>query len=128
MPFFPESPRWLAKVGRVSEARTVLRATRSAEIDIEPELRSIVNNINADRTAEMENNSYWRMMFPKMVEVEVQVPREDGKGTRTEVRRQRDKGQRELRKRVVLSVWLQIMQELTGIGVVTVYGKLPHSI
>ncbi|KAF7969166.1 hypothetical protein HWV62_28222 [Athelia sp. TMB] len=121
IPFFPESPRWLAKVGRVNEARKVLRATRAADIDIEPELRSIVKNINADREAEMENNSYWRMIWPKMVEIEVEVDREDGKGTRIEVRRQRDKGQRELRKRVVLSVWLQIMQELTGIGVVTVY-------
>lgn len=68
------------------------------------------------------------MIWPKMVEIEVEVDREDGKGTRIEVRRQRDKGQRELRKRVVLSVWLQIMQELTGIGVVTVYGTSLHMV
>lgn len=58
----------------------------------------IVKSVNIDRVNEADN-TYWRMMFPKT------------------------KAQREVRWRVVLSVWLQIMQELVGIGVITVYGR-----
>ncbi|EGN99600.1 hypothetical protein SERLA73DRAFT_72404 [Serpula lacrymans var. lacrymans S7.3] len=94
IPFFPESPRYLAKVGRVSEARAVLQATRSG--DVEAELRLIVRSVMHDRQ-NAHDNHYTSMIFAKT------------------------KTQRELRWRVVLSVWLQIMQELVGIGVITVY-------
>lgn len=107
VPFFPESPRWLVKVGRVPEARRVLRATRAAATDIEPELRAIVRNINADRQAEADNNCYLRMIWPRIVDVTVEVRGVgvDGEETmRVEVRRERDRRQVELRKRVVLSV------------------------
>ncbi|EIW82622.1 hypothetical protein CONPUDRAFT_135963 [Coniophora puteana RWD-64-598 SS2] len=94
VPFFPESPRYLAKVGRIDEARAVLEATRSGSVDAE--LRLIVQSVRDDASRESDN-SYWRMLFPKSVK------------------------QKELHRRVVLSVWLQIMQELVGIGVITVY-------
>ncbi|MCJ1476217.1 hypothetical protein MMC13_004883 [Lambiella insularis] len=92
--FFPESPRWLLKVGREDEAVAVLHATRSGSIEKE------VRNIKRVVKVELETSSvnhYVSMLFPK------------------------DKYSRQLRWRVFLAVWLQIMQELVGIGVITVY-------
>ncbi|KAK3173793.1 hypothetical protein OEA41_007125 [Lepraria neglecta] len=92
--FFPESPRWLMKVGREQEARHVLQATRDS--DVEYELKGIKNVVKFELETSTANH-YWAMLFPK------------------------DKYARQLRWRVVLAVWLQIMQELVGIGVITVY-------
>ena len=92
--FFPESPRWLMKVGREQEARNVLRATRDS--DVEYELKGIKKVVKFELET-LTANHYWAMLFPK------------------------DKYARQLRWRVVLAVWLQIMQELVGIGVITVY-------
>ena len=92
--FFPESPRWLMKVGREEESRNVLHATRNA--DIEAELTEIKRVVKFELETSTSNH-YAAMIFPK------------------------DRYGKQLRWRVVLAVWLQIMQELTGIGVITVY-------
>ncbi|KAL8667344.1 MAG: hypothetical protein Q9168_007283 [Polycauliona sp. 1 TL-2023] len=92
--FFPESPRWLMKMGREEEARSVLKATR--DTDVEYELKSIKKVVKYELETSGANH-YAAMLFPK------------------------DKYSKQLRWRVVLAVWLQIMQELVGIGVVTVY-------
>ncbi|KAL8713242.1 MAG: hypothetical protein Q9220_002763 [cf. Caloplaca sp. 1 TL-2023] len=92
--FFPESPRWLMKMGREEEARNVLKATR--DTDIEYELKSIKKVVKYELETSGANH-YAAMLFPK------------------------DKYSKQLRFRVFLAVWLQIMQELVGIGVVTVY-------
>ena len=82
------------KMGREQEARSVLRATRDG--DVETELKSI-NKVVKFELETSTSNHYWAMIWPK------------------------DKYSRQLRWRVVLAVWLQIMQELVGIGVITVY-------
>ncbi|KAI9821106.1 MAG: hypothetical protein M1827_003840 [Pycnora praestabilis] len=92
--FFPESPRWLMKMGREEQARNVLHATR--EGNIEAELKSIKKVVKHELETSSANH-YAAMLFPK-----------DTYGYK-------------LRWRVVLAVWLQIMQELVGIGVITVY-------
>ena len=87
--FFPESPRWLMKVGREDEARNVLKATRDS--DVEYELKGIKKVVKFELETSTANH-YWAMLFPK------------------------DKYARQLRWRVVLAVWLQVMQELVGIA------------
>lgn len=82
------------KVGREEESRKVLQATRDG--NIENELRGIKKVVKFELETSTANH-YWAMLFPK------------------------DKYSRQLRWRVVLAVWLQIMQELVGIGVITVY-------
>ena len=82
------------KMGREDEARAVLHATRDG--DIEYELQGIKKVVKFELETSTANH-YWAMLFPK------------------------DKYSRSLRWRVVLAVWLQIMQELVGIGVITVY-------
>ncbi|KAL9615365.1 MAG: hypothetical protein Q9167_000193 [Letrouitia subvulpina] len=92
--FFPESPRWLMKMGREDEARNVLKATRDS--DVEYELKGIKKVVKYELETSGANH-YAAMLWPK------------------------DKYSRQLRWRVFLAVWLQIMQELVGIGVITVY-------
>ena len=82
------------KMGREEEARNVLKATRDG--DIEYELKSIKKVVKYELETSSSNH-YAAMLFPK------------------------DKYSKQLRWRVVLAVWLQIMQELVGIGVITVY-------
>ena len=87
--FFPESPRWLMKVGREEEAQHVLEATRDGDVQYElKEIKKVVKFELETSTA----NHYWAMLFPK------------------------DKYSRGLRWRVFLAVWLQIMQELVGMS------------
>ena len=82
------------KVGREDEARSVLKATRAG--DVEAELKGIKKVVKFELETSTANH-YWAMIWPK------------------------DRYARQLRWRVVLAVWLQIMQELVGIGVITVY-------
>lgn len=81
-------------MGRIDEARNVLGVTR--ESDIEYELREIKRVVKYELETSSANR-YAAMLFPK------------------------DRYSRQLRWRAVLAVWLQTMQELVGIGVITVY-------
>lgn len=81
-------------MGQEEESRNVLKVTR--EGDVEKELKSIKKVVKFELETSTANH-YSSMLFPK------------------------DRYARQLRWRVVLAVWLQIMQELVGIGVITVY-------
>ncbi|ELQ42964.1 arabinose-proton symporter [Pyricularia oryzae Y34] len=95
--FFPESPRWLAKVDRDEEALFILQKLRGTEGGRADAEYQDIKNVVALEARESTQNSYLHMLF--------------GIGS----------GELHTGRRVQLVIWLQIMQEWVGIAGVTVY-------
>lgn len=93
--FFPESPRYLTKVGRGDEARYILGRLRGEDGEdagkAEAEYQDIVNIVELEKDTASEQH-YYKMFF--------------GIGS----------GKLHTGRRVQLVIWLQIMQEWIGIA------------
>ncbi|KAH7878369.1 general substrate transporter [Lentinula edodes] len=105
--WMPESPRYLAKIGRVEDARKILHRLRSTDDHdnssdeklhhvADQELNDILQVISLEKKHAKMNN-YWNMFW--------------GIGS----------GDLHIARRVQLSIWLQIVQEWVGIAAITVY-------
>ncbi|PVH76950.1 MFS transporter [Cadophora sp. DSE1049] len=98
---FPESPRWLCKVGRDEEALFILQRLRGVTAEnegiAESELQDI-QNVVVHEKQEAKTITYIGMFF--------------GIGD----------GNLHLRRRTHLCIWIQIIQSWTGISGVTMYG------